>query len=139
MMLFFPVVQCSCSCYLQCWGELLKTSCFTETKVSEKKKIAEKIKEKERQLKKKQEEIKKRVRCSSRRLDPTFLWETGDQRSWGSETASLVLSLGCVVSGPLGDLHPDASSLRPEPPGCLAIKVAFQVDLLQTEVHCPVS
>uniref|UniRef100_A0A7M4E0T9 Eukaryotic translation initiation factor 3 subunit J n=1 Tax=Crocodylus porosus TaxID=8502 RepID=A0A7M4E0T9_CROPO len=46
---------------VKCWGELLKISCFTETKVSEKKKIAEKIKEKEKQLKKKQEEIKKRL------------------------------------------------------------------------------
>nr|XP_005300734.1 eukaryotic translation initiation factor 3 subunit J isoform X1 [Chrysemys picta bellii] len=35
--------------------------CFTESKVSEKKKIAEKIKEREKQLKKKQEEIKKRL------------------------------------------------------------------------------
>lgn len=35
--------------------------CFTEPKVSEKKKIAEKIKEKEKQQKKKQEELKKRV------------------------------------------------------------------------------
>lgn len=35
--------------------------CFTEPKVSEKKKIAEKIKEKEKLQKKKQEELKKRV------------------------------------------------------------------------------
>uniref|UniRef100_A0A8B9T831 Eukaryotic translation initiation factor 3 subunit J n=1 Tax=Anas platyrhynchos TaxID=8839 RepID=A0A8B9T831_ANAPL len=35
--------------------------CFTEPKVSEKKKIAEKIKEKEKQQKKKQEELKKRL------------------------------------------------------------------------------
>lgn len=39
----------------------LTVQCFTEPKVSEKKKIAEKIKEKEKLQKKKQEELKKRV------------------------------------------------------------------------------
>lgn len=42
---------------LKCCG----VQCFTEPKVSEKKKIAEKIKEKEKLQKKKQEELKKRV------------------------------------------------------------------------------